>query len=88
MPITVTLSGTAEAGAVVRIYDGGTEVASATADASGAWSATASDLADGEQDLANGFLDPRNVDLRGLQVGGIGRVIIYTGHTAAPCPIR
>jgi hypothetical protein len=43
----VTLRGTAEAGAVVKVFDGGIEIASTTADATGAWSATASNLGDG-----------------------------------------
>ena len=42
------LSGTAESGSVVKVYDGATLVASVTADASGAWSYTpASDVAEG-----------------------------------------
>ena len=39
---TPTLSGTTEAGATVRIYDGATQIGSATANGSGAWTFTVS----------------------------------------------
>ncbi|HYC01803.1 MAG TPA: Ig-like domain-containing protein, partial [Azospirillaceae bacterium] len=48
---TPTFTGTTEAGATVRLYDGSTEVGSATANGSGAWSITASALADGAHTL-------------------------------------
>jgi hypothetical protein len=43
----VTVSGTAEAGATVKVLDGAVVVGTATAHANGAWSVTASNLAEG-----------------------------------------
>ena len=43
----VSLSGTTAPGATVRVFDHGVLVATTTADASGAWTANATDLADG-----------------------------------------
>ncbi|MFD2365132.1 Ig-like domain-containing protein [Pseudoduganella sp. GCM10020061] len=48
---TVTIHGTAEAGATVRLYDGATLAGSATADALGAWSIIVTDLAEGTHGL-------------------------------------
>lgn len=45
---TPTLTGTAEAGAEVSIYDGATLLGTATADVTGEWSFTTSALADGD----------------------------------------
>jgi uncharacterized repeat protein (TIGR03803 family) len=42
-----TIGGTAEAGAVVAVYDNGTQVATVTADGTGAWSYQVGALADG-----------------------------------------
>jgi len=42
-----TLSGTAEAGATVKVYDGSKLIATVTADATGAWNYNASNLANG-----------------------------------------
>ena len=53
----VTLRGTAEAGAVVKVYDGGVVIASTTADATGAWSATASNLGDGAHNFTTTVTD-------------------------------
>jgi RHS repeat-associated protein len=44
---TPTLVGTAEANSTVTLYDGGSSVATGSADGSGAWSITTSSLADG-----------------------------------------
>ena len=48
---TLTLAGTAEAGSVVKIYDGATLLGSATADGSGNWSYTTAALANGAHSL-------------------------------------
>ncbi|ADU70507.1 Ig-like domain repeat protein [Pantoea sp. At-9b] len=49
---TPTLSGTAEAGAVVTIYDGSTVLGSVTAGTGGAWSYTTSTLSNGTHPLS------------------------------------
>jgi large repetitive protein len=46
-----TLTGTAEAGSTVKLFDGATQVGSATATGSGAWSITASTLSEGAHTL-------------------------------------
>jgi hypothetical protein len=48
---TLTLKGTADANSTVTVYDGSTKVGTVTADASGAWSLTTSELADGSHSL-------------------------------------
>ena len=48
---TLTLSGAAVANSTVKVFDGTTQVATATADSSGAWSSTATALADGSHNL-------------------------------------
>ena len=48
---TLTLTGTAEAGATVKIYDGATLLNSVTASGTGAWSYTTSALANGTHSL-------------------------------------
>ena len=48
---TLTLTGTAEANATVKVYDGATLLGSAVANGSGAWSYTTAALADGLQIL-------------------------------------
>ncbi|ALV91137.1 Ig-like domain-containing protein [Pantoea vagans] len=48
---TPALSGTAEAGSVVRIYDGGVLLGSVTASSTGAWSYTSTQLADGSHTI-------------------------------------
>lgn len=49
---TPTLSGTAEAGSIVRIFDNGTEIGSVTADADGVWEFTPeTELAEGEHEF-------------------------------------
>ncbi|KNC17650.1 hypothetical protein AC790_01395 [Pantoea sp. RIT-PI-b] len=49
---TPTLSGTAEAGAIIRIYDGNTLIGSVTAGADGSWSFTTPTLTDGQHSLS------------------------------------
>src|SRR5262249_9674727 len=48
---TLTLTGTAEANATVKIYDGGTLLGSVTASGSGAWTYTTGALANGAHSL-------------------------------------
>ena len=48
---TPTLSGTTEAGATVRVFDGGVLIATTTANGSGAWSVTLSPLSSGSHAL-------------------------------------
>jgi hypothetical protein len=49
----LTLSGTAEAGSSVRIFDGTTQIGTAEANASGAWSLTTGQLADATHSLTS-----------------------------------
>ncbi|GAB3470102.1 hypothetical protein GCM10027321_40080 [Massilia terrae] len=49
---TPTLSGAAEAGATVKLYDGATMIGTGTADGAGNWSITTSYLADGTHSIA------------------------------------
>ena len=48
---TLTLSGTAEANATVKVFDGATLLGSVAANASGAWSYTTAALANGSHSL-------------------------------------
>ena len=48
---TLTLSGTAEANATVKVFDGATLLGSVVANASGAWSYTTAALANGSHSL-------------------------------------
>ena len=48
---TLTLSGTAEANATVKVFDGATLLGSAVANGSGAWSYTTAALANGSHSL-------------------------------------
>ncbi|MEH2479024.1 uncharacterized protein YukE [Nitrobacteraceae bacterium AZCC 2146] len=48
---TLTLTGTAVANSTVKVFDGTTQVGSATANSSGAWSLTTGTLADGSHSL-------------------------------------
>ncbi|WP_234472838.1 Ig-like domain-containing protein [Pantoea sp. S61] len=48
---TPAISGTAEAGSVVRVYDGGTLLGSVIAGSNGAWSLTSTTLADGSHTI-------------------------------------
>ncbi|MGE4257690.1 MAG: Ig-like domain-containing protein [Xanthobacteraceae bacterium] len=53
----VTLSGIAEAGAAVTVVEGTTLIGTATADANGAWSVTATGLADGNYSFSTTVTD-------------------------------
>ena len=54
---TLGLSGTAEAGSVVKIYDGTTHLGQTTADARGRWSFTTPELTDGTHQFSAGITD-------------------------------
>ncbi len=56
--LTQALSGTAEAGATVKVYDGTTLVGTAVADSSGNWSLTTSNLGSGAHSLSATATDP------------------------------
>ena len=56
--LTQSLSGTAEAGATVKVYDGSTLVGTATANSSGNWSLTTSNLGAGAHSLTATATDP------------------------------
>jgi Ca2+-binding RTX toxin-like protein len=53
----VTLTGTAEAGSTVNVFDGGLEIGTATADAGGAWSFATGTLADGSHTFTGMAVD-------------------------------
>ena len=79
---SVALSGTAEAGATVRVFDNGTEVAQTTADANGAWSVTATNLADGAHDFTTTVTDAAGNE---SEASAARRVAVDTAApTAAP----
>ena len=48
---TLTLSGTAVANSTVKVFDGTTQIGTATADSSGAWTLTTAPLPDGSHSL-------------------------------------
>ena len=77
-----TLTGTAEAGALVTVYDNGTKLGTATADAStGAWNFQLGVLADGRHDLTATATDA---------AGNIGRSsagLIFKVDTQPPIPV-
>ena len=54
---TLTLTGTAEAGATVTIFDGATQLGTALANGAGAWSFTTAPLADGPHDFTAAATD-------------------------------
>ncbi|WP_425908320.1 Ig-like domain-containing protein [Nitrobacter sp. TKz-YC02] len=49
---TLTLTGTATSNATVKVFDGATQIGTATANSSGAWNYTTAALADGNHNLA------------------------------------
>jgi Ca2+-binding RTX toxin-like protein len=75
---TVTLSGTAEAGAVVKVLDGTREVGTATADASGAWSVAANNLSEGAHNFTTTVTDEAG------NASGPSAVRTVTVDTVAP----
>ncbi len=75
---TLVLSGTAEAGSTVQVYDGATLLGTATANGSGAWSFATATLADG----AHSFT-AKATDAAG-NVGATSAAKAVTVDTAAP----
>jgi hypothetical protein len=75
---TLTLSGSAEAGSTVTVYDGTTSLGTTTADGSGAWSYTTSVLADGDHSLT-----ATATDVAG-NTGAASAGLDLTVDTAAP----
>ena len=64
---TLTLTGTAEANATVKVYDGATLLGSATANGAGAWSFTTAALANGAHSLTRHRHRCRRQYQRGLE---------------------
>ena len=74
---TPTITGTAEAGSTVTLYEGSTVLGTTTADGTGAWSITSSVLADGSHSLTAKAIDTAgNVSAAGS--------LALTVDTAAP----
>ncbi len=75
---TLTLTGTAEANATVKVYDGTTLLGSAMADGTGAWSYTTATLANGVHSLT-----ARATDVAG-NTGAASTALRVTVDTTAP----
>ena len=75
---TLTLTGTAEANATVKVYDGATLLGSATANGAGAWSFTTAALADGAHSLTANATDAAG------NTGVASAALSVTIDTAAP----
>ncbi len=75
---TLTLSGTAEAGSTVKLYDGATLLGSATANGSGAWSYTTAALANGGHSFTATATDAAG------NTGAASTALAVTIDTAAP----
>ncbi len=56
-PNTVSLTGTAEANSTVKVFDGATQIGTATADSSGVWSFTSGTLATGNHTFTSKAMD-------------------------------
>ena len=95
---TVTLSGTAEAGSIVKVYDGTTQIGTATANSSGAWGYTTGALAAGSHTLTAKATDaagntstassPLAVNIDGTGGGGgtgpaAPKIVSYSNDTGA-----
>ena len=76
----VTMSGTAEAGATVRVFDGATLIGTATADANGAWSVAATGLADRTYSFSTTVTDAAG------NTSAASPLRALTVDTAAPAP--
>jgi hypothetical protein len=74
---TPTLTGTAEAGAVVTIMDGATTLGTVTANDAGAWSFTATSLAEGNHRLSTFATDAAGNT-------GSGSLLVISVDTSAP----
>lgn len=79
---TPTLTGTADAGTEVTVYDGSTLLGSTTADGSGAWTYTTA-LSDG----TNHSLTVHSVDLAGnASASSVFAVTVYSGNVSPYAP--
>jgi parallel beta-helix repeat protein len=76
----VALSGTAEAGSTVRVYEGTTLVGSATANGSGAWNYTSAALADGGHSFTATATDAA------ANLGVASSALAVTIDTSTPSP--
>lgn len=56
-PNTVTLTGTAEANSTIKVFDGSTQIGTATANGSGSWTYTSGALASGNHSLTSKAMD-------------------------------
>ena len=82
---TPTVSGEAEAGSIVVIYDNGVEIGSVTADADGSWSFTpATALDDGEHTFTVNVTDPAG---NTSPATSAGTITIDTTAPAAACEV-
>jgi large repetitive protein len=75
---TQALTGTAEAGSTVTVYDGATKLGTALVDAAGAWSFTLGALADGDHSLTATATDPAG------NVGAPSAALAFTVDTQPP----
>jgi hypothetical protein len=75
-----TFSGTAEAGATIKLYDGVTQVGTAQADAGGVWSITSATLGQGAHSLSTTATDAAG------NVSATSAVLAVTIDTAAAAP--
>jgi hypothetical protein len=75
---TLTLTGTADANSTVQVFDGDTQIGTATSDGSGTWKYTTAALADGEHSLT-----AKEVDASG-QAGPASLPAAVTIDTHAP----
>ena len=78
---TLTITGTAEAGTTVTVYDNGSPVGTAVVGANGTYSVTTSDLSDGSHPLSITSTDPAGNKSRHA---AIGTYTIDTGRPTAP----
>ena len=75
---TLSLTGTAEANSVVKMYDGATQIGTATANGNGTWSHTTGTLADGSHSLT-----ARATDAAG-NTGAASAVVAASIGTSSP----
>jgi VCBS repeat-containing protein len=76
-----TLTGNAETGATVTIWDGATQLGTATADATGAWTFNLDVLADGVKRLTATATDAAG------NTGAASTALTFTVDATAPCPV-
>ena len=75
---TLTLAGTAEAGSTVKVYDGATQLGSAVANGTGAWTYTTTALANGAHNLTATAADAAG------NAGPVSSALSVTIDTTAP----